>query len=138
MMGMANNFTLLLCHFGCPGFLLDISDDLNLTDQQISSLKMIMSNFQKYAIEKRAGIRISAIEVTDMLDMAKPDFVNIKKKVDGIVDLEKDLTMKFLDTIQDSRNLLTADQVKMLQNYDIKGQRTTTGTRMGRHRMMHQ
>ena len=22
MMGMANNFTLLLCHFGCPGFLL--------------------------------------------------------------------------------------------------------------------
>ncbi|MBD3290772.1 hypothetical protein GF337_18340, partial [candidate division KSB1 bacterium] len=112
MMGMGDHLIMQLCHFGCPGFILEMSDELNLTDDQISDLKSMMNEYQKYATKKMADIRVAKIELSEMLDMSKPDFDNVKEKVDEIAVIEKEMRVNFLDNIEKSRNLLTAEQLK--------------------------
>lgn len=136
MMGMGDHLIMQLCHFGCPGFLLELTDELSLSEKQINDLKTMMTDYQKYATKKRADIRVAKIELSELLDMTKPDFGKVKNKVDAIAAIEKELRLEFLDAVEKSRNLLSDDQLKKLQTYKFKEDFRMMGREMMRRGMM--
>jgi len=136
MMGMEDPLIMQLCHFGCPGFLLELTDELSLLEKQIKDLKALMTDYQKYATKKKADIRVAKIELSELLDLLKPDFGKVRNKVDEIAAIEKDLRFKFLNTIEKGRSLLTDDQLKKLQIYKLQEDTGMMGRGMMRRGMM--
>lgn len=136
MMGMGDPVIMQLCHFGCPGFLLELTDELNLSEKQMSDLKSVKTDYQKYATKNKAELKVTKIELTELLDMTKPDFGKVRNKVDAIATIEKELRFKFLDVIEKSRNLLSDDQLKMLQTYKLKEDTGMMGRDMMKGKMM--
>jgi len=118
MMGMGDHVIMQLCHFGCPGFLLQFSDEFNLTDNQVSELKSILKKYQKFAASKKADLKIARIELSELLDNIQPNFSQVENKVDEIASVENEIRMEYLDVIEQSRGVLTTEQLKELQKFD--------------------
>jgi len=114
MMGMSDPVIKALHSAGCPGFVLKSTDKLELSEKQVSDLKVLKSEFQKFSIRKNADIKIAKLELNGLLDSANPDFGKIKNKVEQIGALEQGLRFEFLSTVQKSRAILTAEQLNKL------------------------
>jgi Spy/CpxP family protein refolding chaperone len=99
-------------NFGCPGFLLEAADQLELTETQIEKLKTLRDDFKKLAIQKRSAIDIAQVDLKAQLDASKPDFNVAKAKVKEINDGELELRLAFLEKIEQGRALLTAEQLE--------------------------
>ena len=132
--GMSDHLVIQLCHFGCPGFVLQLSEDLDLTENQIRDLKALMTEYEKYAIKKKADIRVEKIELSELLDKTRPDFEQVRSKVDAITEIEKELRVRFLLSIENSRGLLTDEQLTELGTLELQ----TKGQQMGRGMMRRQ
>jgi hypothetical protein len=83
-------------------------------------LKTLMTDYEKYATMKKADIQVAKIELSELMDMTKPNFSKVRNKMDEIAAIEKDLRFSFLNAVEKSRNLLSGDQLKMLQTYKMK------------------
>lgn len=129
--GMGDHLIVQLCHFGCPGFILQLSEELDLSDNQIRDLKTIMNEYEKYATKKKADIRVEKIELSELLDMSAPDFENVRNKVDTIAEIEKELRVRFLLAIENSREVLNDEQLTQLNTLELqkKGQQRGRGMR---------
>ena len=114
MMGMNDPVIKALHSAGCPGFLLKSADKLELTEQQVNDLKTLKADFQKFAVQKNADIKVAKIELNELIDAANPDFGKVKNKISQLGSLNQNLRFQFLTTVQNSRKLLTADQLKRL------------------------
>ncbi len=114
MMGMSDPVIQSLHAAGYSGFLLKSADQLELTEKQVNDLKSLKADFQKFAVQKNADIKVAKIELNELIDAANPDFGKIKSKISQLGSLNQDLRFQFLTTVQNSRKLLTADQLKKL------------------------
>ncbi len=135
MTGTEDPIITQLCHFGCPGFLLELTDELDLSEKQISDLKTLMTDYEKYATMKKADIQVAKIELSELMDMTKPNFSKVRNKMNEIAAIEKDLRFSFLNAVEKSRNLLSGDQLKMLQTYKMKKNTGKMGGGMMKHGM---
>lgn len=101
---------------GCPGFFTHHAYELGLSDEQVADLKTIRWNQRKSVIEKRAQIQIAHVELEELLDQEPVNFDKVKAKVIGIGDLEQDIRLDRLTTIQKARKILTAEQLEKAKN----------------------
>ena len=87
--------------------MLKVSEKLELNEKQVDDLKRLKADFQKFAVQKNADIKVANIELSELKEIANPDFEKISKKITQLGSLNQDLRFEFLSTIQKSRELLT-------------------------------
>lgn len=120
MMAMHDPVFKSLHTYGCPGFLLMSADKLALSEQQISALKAIKTDFQKTAVKNKADTDVAKIELNELLNAASPDFGKVKSKITQISSLEEQLRLDFLNRVIQARKLLSAEQLKTLKSISGK------------------
>lgn len=97
---------------GCPGFFVRHAEELGLSDDQVADLKAIRWDHRKSGIKKRAEIQVVHVELEELLDQEPVNFDKVKAKIIGVGDLEQEMHLSYLATIQKARQVLTADQLK--------------------------
>jgi len=115
MMGMHDPLFKALHGYGCPGFLLKLSDQLSLCQEQIQKLGNLKLEFKKVAVKNMADRNVAIIELKQILNANNPDFKKARAKINQINALEGKLRVTFLNTIEQGRQVLTADQLQKLK-----------------------
>lgn len=101
-----------LRHLGCPEFFTRHTEELGLSEKQVADLKAIRWNQRKSAIKKRAEIQVAHVEFEELLDQEKVDFGKVKAKITEIGDLEQEVRLGRLSSIQKAHKILTAEQLE--------------------------
>lgn len=101
-----------LRHLGCPDFFTKHTEQLGLSEKQVADLKAIRWNQRKSVIKKRADIQIAHVEFEELLDQEKVDFGKVKAKITEIGDLEQDMRLSRLSSIQKAHKVLTTEQLE--------------------------
>jgi len=123
-------------------FFTDLQYDLNLSEKQMKALNEIRADYQKEKIRKEAAIYkideyISATETRKDVNMGE-----VKKKVDEMEKLQKDLKWEYIETVEKAKKVLTDEQINLLSprstntnsttmNPDIPGMNENMGSHMG-------
>jgi Spy/CpxP family protein refolding chaperone len=105
----------MLQRLGCPGLYAKQAEELDLTEEQVEDLNTLKWAFQKSAIERKAEIEVARVELRELMDQENIDFGKMKSKISQIADMEKELRLTHLATIEKSRQILTAEQLERAQ-----------------------
>lgn len=89
-----------------------MAEGLNLTDDQINSMKDIQYNFQKAIIGLRADLKTSRLELRHQMTQDKPDQQQISMLVDKIGETQKQLLKQEIDRKLAVKAILTPEQLK--------------------------
>ena len=81
MMNMKDPIIKALHSNGCPGFLVKMAEKLNLSEQQLTDLKALKAEMQKFSVQKNADIKVAKIELNELFDSEKPDFGKATSKI---------------------------------------------------------
>ncbi|NOZ62539.1 MAG: hypothetical protein GXO74_12775 [Calditrichaeota bacterium] len=114
-MGMNDPVMMTLHTAGCPGYLLKVSDKLELSASQKAQFDALKTNFKKFAVKKNADIKVAKIELNELLGNEKFDSKKIKSQISKIESLQSDLRVEMLKTIEKSRSFLRQDQLNKLK-----------------------
>lgn len=120
-MGMSDPILMTLHTAGCPGYLLKVSDKLELSASQKSQFEALKTNFKKFAVKKSADIKVAKIELNELLNKEKFDSKKIKSQISKIESLQSDLRIEMLKTIEKSRSFLRQDQLNKLKDLRNNG-----------------
>jgi hypothetical protein len=101
-----------LRHLGCPDFFTRHTEELGLSEKQVADLKAIRWDQRKLAIKKKADIQVAHVEFEELLDREKADFGKVKAKITEIGDLEQDMRLSRLSSIQKAHKVLTTEQLE--------------------------
>ncbi|MDZ7315843.1 MAG: periplasmic heavy metal sensor [candidate division KSB1 bacterium] len=91
-----------------------IDRDLNLTDEQEKAFKKIDLSFRKETVALRNDLQIKQLELQAELSEDKPDAKKIESLIDDIAKLRAAIQKKRISAHLQKRNLLNADQRKIL------------------------
>jgi Spy/CpxP family protein refolding chaperone len=86
------------------------AEGLNLTADQIESIKEIRYNFEKTEIGLRADLKTSRLELRHLMMQKQPDRKEIAKLVDRIADTQKQLLKNNVDRKLSMKEVLTQEQ----------------------------
>lgn len=111
--GMMSDPVMKVLHnFGKPGFYEKHAEELALTDGQVKKLESIWFNHKKEAIRKKADMEIAQLELKKILSDAHSDFKKAEAKIAKIGSLEGALRLDYLQSIENVRTVLTAEQLE--------------------------
>ncbi|MCK4273020.1 hypothetical protein KAU04_05205 [bacterium] len=110
---------------GCPGFFVRHAEKLGLSEEQVADLKAIKWDQKKVTIQKKAEVKIAHVELEELLDQEPVNFDKLKAKIIRIGDLEQQMLLGRLTTIQKARQLLTANQLEKAKTLKRGGCRKT-------------
>ncbi len=91
------------------------SEELKLTDDQVTKLKNLRDGFLREMIRARADIKIMRLDLRTALDAEKVDMADVEKRLRAVTKKRTDVRLERLRTIQSGKALLTADQSKQLR-----------------------
>ncbi|KPJ59701.1 MAG: hypothetical protein AMJ46_10140 [Latescibacteria bacterium DG_63] len=91
------------------------ADMLELSDEQLASLKDIRMASRKAAIQARADIQIVELELDEILKEDMPDLTEVKAKISAIAALRKDMALARVNTLEKARKILTTEQLAKLK-----------------------
>lgn len=97
-------------------FILENSDALALTEEQIQNIKKLKMDTQKELIKKKADIEIIELDIHSGLMEDKIDTKNVGKLVDQKMELKKQKTMTLVESYASLKNILTEEQKKSLKD----------------------
>jgi len=97
---------------GRPGFFARHAQELDLSDKQVADLKTLKWDHRKSVIKKRAEIQVAHLELEELLDQETVNFDRVKAKIIRIGDLEQQMRLARLTSIQKAHQILTADQLE--------------------------
>jgi len=106
-------------HFGMMGMgqgILRLKEELNLTPQQVDSLKSMFFSRRKDFIKKRADIEIAEIELKQLFSAKNPDLNQIETKIRQIEKMKTDARIDAVKTFFEAKKILTPEQVQKLEN----------------------
>ncbi len=106
--------------YGCPGFALKFSQQLDLTQAQIEKLQTLKLEFQKLAIQNQADRKVALLDLKQILKNTSPNFKKAQSTLNRITVLEGKLRAAFLNTIERGRQVLTPDQLQKLKSLPAK------------------
>src|SRR5262245_56318128 len=95
-------------------FILRNREKLGLTPAQVKSLEQLRNDFQKESIRKDADLRVAEMDLNGLLGAEKIDMPKVEAKVREIERLRTDLRLSRIRTIQKGKEVLNADQRKIL------------------------
>jgi Spy/CpxP family protein refolding chaperone len=89
--------------------------DLGLTPEQVTRLEGLRDGFAREAIRRDADIRIAELDLGALLEQDPLDMTKVEAKVRELAQLQADLRVARLRTIEQGKALLTPDQKTRLQ-----------------------
>ena len=93
-------------------FFLDRADELGLSTDQVSKLKMLHTKCLKDNIRNAAEIKIARLELADLLTADNWSIKEVESLVRKVQQLEGDMQLRHLQAVSDARKVLTAEQLK--------------------------
>lgn len=91
------------------------SDELGLTEEQLTTIKEKQFQTKKEAIELRSKIQIARLELRNFLQSENPDENTIKQKVDKIGELRSNLMFTKAQSRLELKKTLTPEQLEKLK-----------------------
>jgi Spy/CpxP family protein refolding chaperone len=107
-------------------------DRLKLNDDQVGKLKRLRSDYRKEMIKRRANLRVSELELWELIDTKNLDMGKVEKKVRELEAMRSDLMLYRVKALQETRKYLTDEQYEEFREMGFKSMRRM----MGRHGMM--
>jgi hypothetical protein len=90
--------------------MLDHRAELGLTSDQVSRLEALRAEFTREAIRRDAEIRIAEMDLAALLETDSLDLARVEAKVRELAQVQADLRIARLRTIEQGRSLLTPEQ----------------------------
>lgn len=95
-------------------FMLHHQAELGLNPEQVKALEGLRSNFEKEAVRRSTDLKIAKLELHDLLRAQEVDLAKVETKVREITNLQAELRLGRIKTIEQGKALLTPDQRKKL------------------------
>ena len=96
-------------------FMLDHRADLGLSAEQASRLETLRADFTREAIRRDAEIRIAEMDLAALLDQDPLDLAKTEAKLREVAQLQADLRIARLRTIEQGKATLSSEQRSRLQ-----------------------
>lgn len=90
---------------------------VNLTDNQVTRLRQIVTNAEKSNIQTRAQMRIDGIDLRQMLEAEKPDQDAVLKKVQQISELRGQMMKNNVQALLEAKTVLTPEQQEKIRQF---------------------
>ncbi len=88
---------------------------LGLSDEQVDGIESIFSSHTKYATRKNADRKILLMEIEELLMKEKFDSGGVKRKVKTLEELDTDIAMEGIQTLEKALAVLTPEQQKKIK-----------------------
>lgn len=92
-------------------FFLCCKDKLELTDEQVLSLKKVKMDFAKEDIQRDADLKIAELELKELLGVDKVDMEKVGKKIKSIANMKAEKKISHLKTVEKAKQVLTEEQL---------------------------
>ncbi len=112
--------------------LLKHKDDIGLTAEQVGKIEKMQVQQQETFIKKQAEINVKELKLGTFLKEDKIDRGKLEGMIQEIGKMRTDLQVQHINHLLDLRDLLTADQLKKLENFKEDRMRARMGKRMMR------
>ena len=96
------------------GFYLDLKDELNLSESQIKGLDEIGKEYENEKAKKASSINKIERELAMLQTKRDVDMDVIKKKVDEVENLRKEMRLDYIKSVERAKKLLTDEQLNSL------------------------
>jgi len=102
---------------GCckKGFFLCCKEEMDLTDEQVLSLKKIKMNFAKGDIQRDADLKIAHLELKELLGADKVDIDKAGKKIKSIASMKAEKKIAHLKSFEKAKQVLTEEQLSKVK-----------------------
>jgi Spy/CpxP family protein refolding chaperone len=95
---------------GKMGFFLCCKEELELTDEQVKSLKSIQMDFQKGKIRAEADLKIAQLELKSLMKDDKASIKDMEAKLKAEAKLKTDMHLSCIKAFRKAKALLTSEQ----------------------------
>jgi Spy/CpxP family protein refolding chaperone len=96
---------------GCPDRKMgEFIKSLNLSEEQVTEIKRVLSDFQKDTLELRNSLQIKELEVKALLLQPLTEMTKIKAKYEEIAGLQVEIRVKTIEKYLEIKGLLTSEQ----------------------------
>lgn len=93
-------------------FFLCCKEKLELTDEQVKSLKSIKMDFIKADIQKEADLKIAELELKELMAADKMDMAKVEKMIKDIHMMKAEKKIAHLKAFEKAKSILTPEQLK--------------------------
>lgn len=90
---------------------------VNLTDNQVSRLRQIITNTEKANIKTRSQMAIEGIDLRELLQAPKPDQSAVMKKVQQISELRGQMMKNNVQALLEAKRVLTPEQQEKVRQF---------------------
>jgi len=95
----------------------EMREQLNLNDQQQEQMQKLRSQFEKNQEQLASKVRLSRIDLRDLVRAEKPDRAAIEKTIKGISELQLQQKMNLVDHLFAVQQILTPEQQKIWKKH---------------------
>lgn len=93
-------------------FFLCCKEGLELTDEQVASLKAIKMDFMKGEIQKETDLKLAELELKELMSADKLDMPAVEKKIKAIHGMKADKKIAHLQAFEKAKGVLTPEQMQ--------------------------
>jgi Spy/CpxP family protein refolding chaperone len=93
-------------------FFLCCKEKLELTDQQVASLKSIKFDFMKGNIQKEADLKVAELELKELMSADKLDMTKVEKAIKNIHMMKAEKKIAHLKAFERAKSILTPEQLE--------------------------
>ena len=101
-------------------FFLCCKEGLELTDDQVASLKSIKMNYLKGKIQEEADLKIAELELKELMSAEKMDIAKVEKMIKSIYMLKAEKKIAGLKAHQKAKSILTPEQLQKKKEHHKK------------------
>jgi Spy/CpxP family protein refolding chaperone len=103
--------------------LLRFKDEIGLTGQQVGKIEKMRTLFQEAAIRRKADIKIQQMKLQNYIQKDKIDRKKMEHLIRGVAKMKTDMQIDHMNYLLDVKSVLTADQLKKIDEFKKKRRR---------------
>lgn len=101
-------------------FFLCCKEGLELTDEQVTSLKSIKMDFMKGEIQKEADLKLAELELKELMSADKLDMPKVERKIKAIHGMKADKKIAHLKAFEKAKGVITPEQMQKQKEHHKK------------------
>ena len=108
---------------GSVGFILQMREALELTDEQVAKLRSIKMDAEKKRIQQEADLKTLHLDLEDLLHQDKVNRGKVDSSIDKMGKLHGEMKKLGVHARLDAKAVLTSDQLKKVKEHRKVGER---------------
>lgn len=101
-------------------FFLCCKEGLELTDEQVTSLKSIKMDFMKGEIQKEADLKLAELELKELMSAEKLNMVKVEKMIKNMHAMKAEKKIAHLKAFEKAKTILTPEQMEKKKEHHKK------------------